>query len=868
MQRKLPKLCGNRPIDASSQIIHGINTQGPAVSRKELVAAICHPPCTCADCEQGFYTANEQMQPGWFYRRSLSDDDAKQIAASYINSMQQDRKYLAERLTLCGDISLLLEVIPNLCEKRWIIPRLGFTPEGKQIPPINSDGEMEARSPETRHHLLLQWLSLEVLKTNPAVLFALLHNRTVYSPQDWASFDARQLDTSFLSGNFDIDFSAKCVVMHGLRHGEVVDWKACLAHRADILGFPKARLVLEAQAYLMSSLRKVVDGILQGVDMNASPAAEKWKSMVLMGFRHTDVVELWSPYTNQAFSSPPSFSTSTLISLAQTRLEATVDHLWLLQTEPAYMKRFIVNMCHGGLYESTKDMGASWLVVRGIIEAIESCWGWGWLKNECEHVKSIHNRFRDNIAQGENLPTKYNKALGALELLVVNEVNRRAELLGHRTSQRPGFSHNYTTTRRSQDQGPDILDIKRKGGLCSDEKYLFENDLLDYCVSNLQARPDRQANPDTTEKRVPLDHALVFSLIENHLAKSNFKEKSRIDEVLSSDLSDLAACHEMLVAIRLHRPQNHARTWDEVKQSENRKAWKAFDLKRHFTNEECSKLGKALFKDFYEVQLPSSRKDMAWLDHTKSIRKALEAFWQGIRKDCTTVWKMNGFTEDEVADELEYISATETQEHLDTIQAEEQQLQAQIERNQSNQSKQKNHSPATTPPQTTWGPETSPSTLTPQTTKSKEKTRPITQQTNHHQTAATPNISPPLPLAPPPPPPSKLPIKKSVSEILSHMYPSSAEDSSCKNIEWDLFVHAMSDMGFVARNKGGSAVCFEMRDGVGVGEGKGKGNGEGNGKIIFHKPHPVAKIDALMLRCMGRRMTRRFGWGRGVFGGW
>ncbi|CAD6449295.1 47be4bfb-565e-42b9-9ca9-fb9789dd0b6c [Sclerotinia trifoliorum] len=313
MERKLPKLCGTRPIDALPQITHGMNTQDPVMSLKEVLAAICYPPCTCADFEQGFYTANEQMQPGWFYRRSLSNDEAKQIAASYINNMQQDRKYLTERLTLCGDIvlrrwkkksqdkrqSLLLEVIPNICEKRWIILRLGFTPEGKQIPPINSNGEMEARSPDTRHHLLLQWFSLEVLKTNPAVLFALLHNRTVYSPQDWASFDARQLNISFPCGYFDFDFSAECVMMQGLRYGEVVDWKDCLAHRADILGFPKARLVLEAQAYLMSSLRKIVDGILQGFDTNASPAAEKWNSMVLMGFRHTNVVKLWSPYTNQ-----------------------------------------------------------------------------------------------------------------------------------------------------------------------------------------------------------------------------------------------------------------------------------------------------------------------------------------------------------------------------------------------------------------------------------------------------------------------------------------------------------------------------------------------------------------------------------------
>lgn len=216
--------------------------------------------------------------------------------------------------------------------------------------------------------------------------------------------------------------------------------------------------------------------------------------------------------------------------------------------------------------------------------------------------------------------------MGALELLVVNKVNRRAGLLGQRTSQRPGFSHNYIITRRSQDQGPDILETRRKGGLRSDEKYLFENDLLDYCVFNLRARPDRQANLDPKENRLPLDHALLFSLRENHLAKSSFKEKSRVDEILSSDLSDLAACHEILVAISLHRPQSHARTLDEVKQSEKRKPWKAFGL-RYFTNNECSKLGKALFKDFYEIQLPSDRKNMAWLDRTKSSRKALEAFW-------------------------------------------------------------------------------------------------------------------------------------------------------------------------------------------------------------------------------------------------
>ena len=38
------------------------------------------------------------------------------------------------------------------------------------------------------------------------------------------------------------------------------------------------------------------------------------------------------------------------------------------------------------------------------------------------------------------------------------------------------------------------------------------------------------------------------------------------------------------------------------------------------------------------------------------------------------------------------------------------------------------------------------------------------------------------------------------------------------------------------------------------------------GKIVFHKPHPIAKIDPIMLRSMGKRMAKWFGWGREVLG--
>ncbi len=73
-----------------------------------------------------------------------------------------------------------------------------------------------------------------------------------------------------------------------------------------------------------------------------------------------------------------------------------------------------------------------------------------------------------------------------------------------------------------------------------------------------------------------------------------------------------------------------------------------------------------------------------------------------------------------------------------------------------------------------------------------------------------------------------------------------------KSVEWNDFIHAMADVGFTARSNGGSAVLFERNPQLG-------------GKIVFHKPHPVTKIDAIMLRSMGKRMTKWFGWSRELF---
>jgi hypothetical protein len=280
-----------------------------------------------------------------------------------------------------------------------------------------------SRSRSRRRQLLLPWLNVEVLKRNPSVLFALLHYRSAHPPQDWAAFDCRQITLSWACGWFDVDYSAKCVVMYGPRYGSLVDWEEGTVHRADILGFPRARLVLEAQAYLMEFLWNVVDKVLDGVDDSQLARTEKWRELTTTaGFKRTGEVEFWSQYTNPAFSAPPLLDTGYLLSLAKTRLDATGDHLWHLQCDPAYMRRHIKIPFDTEIYRRTRNtrINAASLLGHQIHEELFSYYWWRWVEIECRHVDQAHKTLGDDTCPGQPLPVRYDRALGALELLLVN----------------------------------------------------------------------------------------------------------------------------------------------------------------------------------------------------------------------------------------------------------------------------------------------------------------------------------------------------------------------------------------------------------------------------------------------------------------
>lgn len=829
-----------RPFSLSQ---NSINSNPAYIARGSAIkASIRHPPCECEVCQTGFYTAKEQYQPPFSYCRHLSEDAAKDIIRSYVEQTQEARARLTGVLMLHADVImarwkklsqdkrqvLLKNVAPDLEEKQWILFRYSYMDERNLI---------LSRSQSRRRQLLLPWLSIEILKTNPATLFALLRYRTHYAPQDWAAFDYRQIALSWARGWLDVDYSAMCVVMFGSKYGDLVDWEVGAAHRGDIVGFPRARLVMEAQAYLMKTLCNIVDNILDGFDSAQPVRTEKWQELTTTeGFKRTGEVERWSPYINQAFSAPPLLDIGYLLSLAKTRLDAMGDHLWDLQCDGAYMRRYIKILVDAKTYKKMPKSTFGALLYTSMNMEVLSYYWWRWIEIECRHVDDMHKQFGHSACPGQPLPLQYDRALSALETILVEQVIYRTRALNDVLPVAAGFSK-YWKIEHDADLSPGFALLSRK--ISADTKEHLAEDPLDWCLTHMLCE-----NYDEYH----FDHAMLFAFLHDHLATATSKERARLDRVIYQILSDISTCHEILLLVRLHRPQKSCRTSEDLIESEDREGWKRLKLEADADSREppvsaegMIAMGSALFEDFYQRKSLAGPNDVKWLRQSQASRAALEKFWATMRVIIKHEFDGCAFSLAEKESLLQIISANLSPQYINAVSSEEEIVIANTDKIES-----------------------FPSTRFEDEAKSGSKAGLVTTlprqkiKTRGEKPANEPDIEAEAPgedAEPDRAVRTSISITKRAAEVFTLMFPCEEEEGACKSVNWDNFVHAMIDVGFTTRCNGGSAVLFESSN-----------QAEPGGKIVFHKPHPIAKIDPIMLRSMGKRMAKWFGWSRKALG--
>jgi hypothetical protein len=813
------------------------------------------PPCECIECSQQYRNGRAQLWHNNNYAGSPSDSDARDLLTTHVTHIRKDQEYLRDALFKHGNTIVsrwkkksiskradcLVKALPTLEARRWAILDYHY-----QIP---ASKKME----DVRNAYLLPYLSLDDLKMDPMRLLSLLHYRAKYSLDEWMLFDMKQTKTGWERGRLSAMYSIRCVVMHGTRYGELVDWDEAPAHRWDIVGYPRAQIIIEAQHLLFKFLRDVVGDLLKDVHIESS--STKLVELSLAGFRRSQEDEMWSAFSNQAYSAPPTFNVDRLTDIARTRLADAQDRLWLLQTDPSYVQSAIA-------YHRTSLIGN--VILREgsgkkLYSLITHCLtyspakrvhDWHHVVEECENLSKVQQRFRDNIHTGNALPRKYNEAVNCLELLLRNVLLMRIQELQVLLPQLRGFEQSFGRPHMDgTGQGLAIPIMNR------DTQESFATDPLLWCLWQMTMN-DEYAHMMT-------DPALLFGFFEDLVANPavHSVDIDRVEQRLLDELSEFGAVWELLAAVRYHRPVRRQIEKEEaLSLAPPRSFW------RQWANEDRSGPG-ALSKKDHEVALaqkldtmrmPSGRKDLAWLARATEVRQVLKEFWDHTRSGQRYYLESIYTSEEDIETLLSLVSFDLAPDYQAALQEEQDAI---LKRHQAGKKAKAldNAKETYLDPSTSY---TAAPALTIRT-KMKVKTRAdidspakakgSTSDTGiPHNTGFTANTT----VTPSKDGPSAvtevhptLTVRPNSLKIFQGMYPTDTDTPSGAAIDWRKFVGAMTDAGFQATQSSGSAVTFS----------------NGHGRIIFHKPHPVAKVDPVMLATFGKRMKKWFHWRREIF---
>lgn len=105
------------------------------------------------------------------------------------------------------------------------------------------------------------------------------------------------------------------------------------------------------------------------------------------------------------------------------------DRLWLLQTEPLFIRRYSETALSGGLSENLTKHNKPVYVTNHILQDGTWFWSWEWIVEQLQLLKKAQMRFRDSIQPGHALPKAYENALSSLVALLEEQFRLRANFI-------------------------------------------------------------------------------------------------------------------------------------------------------------------------------------------------------------------------------------------------------------------------------------------------------------------------------------------------------------------------------------------------------------------------------------------------------
>ncbi|KAK5739752.1 hypothetical protein LTR17_005038 [Elasticomyces elasticus] len=807
-------------------------------------------PETCSICAEHYLPLDNKNNPVIRIGMAMHNDaQALIVTQGYVKIIRANLQHIKQRIDAHGDAlqsrwrrrnpkqraALIRTAMPQIYGQNFAAASIAYDLKRKISVALpdqlsarhynekvlqNVKSAKEEHDEKTRNNQFLPYLDLQTLSENPASLLALLHNRSHTDPANWAMFDREHLEKAPSS------YNPHCVVMYGKFYGSLIAWNAASAHRQDIIGYPRAALILEAQQILTTFLRKMVDLVLANGLEAATQGRAKWDALAMSDFQTERTAGSLSRRLG-AFRAPPCYKIDDIVQRLRERCEVMFEELLLQQRDSLYFRNYLVRVSNtafmAALDEETRQKQAvthalgyiSWTDVMRVAH------------DQAKFAQSVQKAHEDQVKPGKPLPAEYACALKLLEQHLTTvfagqlEDLRRLRILT-RTFE---AQHSY--------KGGQV-------GLCKidNREELFRLDPLLWNVIGLEDDRDREHEP-----------TFYLEYLDYLMSESRDHKRANLDDLLATHISNMTLIDDILTAIRCHRPQPELSSDDELLKRLAKLAPPDLPELVHtgfaYWWPEKDTLWPPL-KALLDVPLPNAKLTRASLAQRKDLRRASETFWGVVTRTMIGRFALLGESTNQIYGHVQLVMFTRTKDYEKEKIEEEETWERALKLQEAEQArlKQTIQSEAPTEPcLDAWRlGETAQTDYVER--KQKAKTRPADAGI-----ALVEEIEEQLHAIHLQEPRVKLAVKAESKELFDSMFTSSAE---LADVSWLAFVAAMIDAGCSAVPNGGSAVTFRQTTGT-------------KAAIGFHRPHPDATISSVLLRSMGKRLAARFGWDEETF---
>ncbi|KAK5726326.1 hypothetical protein LTR17_012855 [Elasticomyces elasticus] len=799
------------------------------------------PTCTgdCERCQQQYRPLRWQAVKVFEYESTYSDKEAQLLLDNLIGQTRSDLDHLASQINLYGDRLLkrwqkrnpaarrkmLQQAMPDMATKPWF----QAINDARLLSLLQYDrGSLLRERPafmsaQVETAYLLPFLDLTTLSEQPEKLLMLIHVRTQHSVVDWILRDKKAHDVAFEQGMLRAEYNPSCVVMRVEGFGQLVQWQEQDSHAGHHIGFPRALLAFKAQSILASFLRTMANTLL-AVDTGDGPRGD---SLLIERVGEASALSVAAEQTHyRRFFTAPQLpelrGMVKVLELLATRYETDRDEVLLLQTEPLYLREKLARAQYTWYYQRLSHADQMAHLAEQILGAI----------TKADNSWFVYGQFRE---------------------LVVDQWGEIPDMISF--AQEPAFQLAYDLLfDHNQTQIEDLYDLATRSSTFQhqDNKWTMKpehhlrNDPLWWNVGVLFNASFSSQSP-----------AFHVTYMHDIINKASSKDRQAIDQRFMDHLSDLAMVTEAMTILEFdymctRTPFGHAPPISSFF-----KVYDIVDRLRHVTKrqswEPIDPLIIYCVEDLVECPLPLNAPTQAKLDRTQDIHSSMRHFWSAVDDERLDHLQDVFWSEEEETGHSSYgywmmlLSKYNKADYTTARDAELSSIRAEMEKqDQPSGVRKENHQRLLVelPVQLNWehSPEKDRNAQSSAATKEKPKTRrdPNVTDTETPVDALIPEHQ----LSP-----HTITVASGNLRLLQRMCSPRLASRETSFVKFEALVALLVDLGCTIEQHSGSAVTFRLE----------------NRSVVVHRPHPESKFSPIMLKAIGKRVTKYFGWDDATF---